>query len=80
MWINFSIYHGTGFDARPFHVRLMVDKVTMGQVPPPILQSIGQYCLLSEGRASKVLKPWAEYYHGFFFVCVSSKGQPYVVP
>ena len=79
MWVNFSIHHGTGFDPRPFHVRLVVYKVTLGQFFFfRILQSIHQHCLLSEGRAGEVLKPWAEYLHGFFFV--SSKGQPYVVP
>jgi len=76
MWINFSIHHGTGFDPRPFHVRFMVHKVTLGQVPPPpprIRQSIHQHYLLTVGRAGEVLKPCA-------FLCLSSKGQPYVVP
>ena len=66
MWINFSMHHGTGFDPRPFHV---VDKVTLGQVqtPPPYFSP---YCL-SEGRDGEVLKPWAEYFHGFCeCVCV----------
>lgn len=68
MWINFCITHGTGFDHRPFHVRLTVDKWHWARSPPPAYFSLSvSTASYQKAEPAKYCSPGQSNFSDFFF-------------